>query len=66
MLTHNSYARVLVKHHESEAIAQAFLVSKTPDALKVNLKGVPLTFERGEGTRYIASCSSLVLELVSG
>ena len=66
MLTHNSYPRVLVKHHESEAIAQAFLVSKTPDVLKVNLKGVPLTFERREGNRYIASYSSLALELVSG
>ena len=55
MLTDNSDGTVLVKHNKSGALAQAFLVGKTPDALNVNLKGVPLTFERVESKRYSAT-----------
>lgn len=66
MVTHNSDGTVLVKHNESGAIAQALLLGRTPNALNVNLKGVPLTFERVEDNKYIATCSSLSFELVSG
>ena len=66
MVTHNSDGTVLVKHNESGAIAQALLLGRTPNALNVNLKGVPLTFERVEDNRYIATCSILSFELVSG
>ena len=42
----------------------AFL--STEEELKVNLNGVPLTFERLNKNRYIATCSSLSFELVTG
>ena len=66
MLTQNFNATVVVKNSESGALAKAILTAKTADKLKVNLNGVPLTFERIKKNRYIASCSGLSFELVSG
>ena len=54
------------KNSESGALAQAILTAKTEEELKVNLNGVPLTFERLNKNRYIATCSSLSFELVTG
>ena len=66
MLTHNFNGTVVVKNSESGALAQAILTAKTEEELKVNLNGVPLTFERLNKNRYIATCSSLSFELVTG
>ena len=66
MLTQNFNGTVLVKNSESGALAQAILTAKTEEELKVNLNGVPLTFERLNKNRYIATCSSLSFELVTG
>ena len=45
MLTHNSTGTVVVRNSESGALAQAILIGKTSDKLKVKLNGVPITFE---------------------
>ena len=66
MLTQNFNGTVVVKNSESGALAQAILTAKTVEELKVNLNGVPLTFERLNKNRYIATCSSLSFELVTG
>ena len=66
MLTQNFNETVVVKNSETGALAQAILTAKTEEELKVNLNGVPLTFERLNKNRYIATCSSLSFELVSG
>ena len=66
MLTHNSTETVVVRNSESGALAQAILTGKTSDKLKVNLNGVPLTFELVKKNRYIATFSNLSFELVSG
>ena len=66
MLTQNFNGTVVVKNSESGALAQAILTAKTEEELKVNLNGVPLTFERLNKNRYIATCSSLIFELVIG
>ena len=66
MLTQNFNGTVVVKNSESGALAKAILTAKTADKLKVNLNGVPLTFERVKKNRYISSCSGLSFELVSG
>ena len=66
MLTQNFNGTVVVKNSESGALAQAILTAKTEEELKVNLNGVPLTFERLNKNRYIATCSSLSFELVTG
>ena len=66
MLTQNYNGTVVVKNSESGAIAQAILTAKTEEELKVNLNGVPLAFERLNKNRYIATCSSLSFELVTG
>ena len=66
MLTQNFSRTVVVKNSESGALAQAILTAKTEEELKVNLNGVPLTFERLKKNRYIATCSNLSFELVSG
>ena len=66
MLTQNFNGTVVVKNSESGALAQAILTAKTEEELKVNLNGVPLTFERLNKNRYIATCFSLSFELVSG
>ena len=66
MLTQNFNGTVVVKNSESAALAQAILTAKTEEELKVNLNGVPLTFERLNKNRYIATCSSLSFELVTG
>ena len=66
MLTQNFNGTVVVKNSESGALAQAILTAKTVEELKVNLNGVPLTFERLNKNRYIATCSSLTFELVTG
>ena len=66
MLTQNFNGTVVVKNSESGALAQAILTAKTEEELKVILNGVPLTFERLNKSRYIATCSSLSFELVSG
>ena len=66
MLTQNFNGTVVVKNSESGALAQAILTAKTEEELKVNLNGVPLTFERIKKNRYVASCSGLSFELVSG
>ena len=66
MLTQNFNGTVVVKNSESGALAQAILTAKTVEELKVNLNGVPLTFERVKKNSYIASCSGLSFELVSG
>ena len=66
MLTQNFNGTVLVKNSESGALAQAILIAKTEEELKVNLNDVPLTFERLKKNRYIATCSNLSFELVSG
>ena len=65
MLTQNFNGTVVVKNSESGALAQAILTAKTVEELKVNLNGVPLTFERLNKNRYIATCSSLSFELVT-
>ena len=66
MLTQNFNGTVVVKNSESGALAQAILTAKTEEELKVNLDGVPLTFERLKKIRYIATCSNLSFEIVSG
>ena len=66
MLTQNFNGTVVVKNSESGELAQAILTAKTEEELKVNLNGVPLTFERLKKIRYIATCSNLSFELVSG
>ena len=66
MLTQNFNGTVVVKNSESGALAQAILTAKTEEELKVNLNGVTLTFERLNKNRYIATCSSLSFELVTG
>ena len=66
MLTQNCNGTVVVKNSESGVLAQAILTAKTEQELKVNLNGVPLTFERLNKNRYIATCSSLSFELVTG
>ena len=66
MLTQNFNGTVVVKNSESGELAQAILTAKTEEELKVNLNGVPLTFERLNKNRYIATCFSLSFELVSG
>ena len=66
MLTQNFNGTIVVKNSESGELAQAILTAKTEEELKVNLNGVPLTFERLNKNRYIATCSSLSFELVSG
>ena len=66
MLTQNFNGTVVVKNSESGALAQAILTAKTVEELKVNLNGVPLTFERLNKNRYIATCSSFSFELVTG
>ena len=66
MLTQNFNGTVVVKNSESGALAQAILTAKTVEELKVNLNGVPLTFERLNKNRYNATCSSLSFELVTG
>ena len=66
MLTHNSTGTVVVRNGESGALAQAILTGKNSDKLKVNLNGVPLTFELVKKNRYIATFSNLNFELVSG
>ena len=66
MLTQNFNGTVVVKNSESGALAQAILTAKTEEELKVNLNGVPLTFERLNKNRYNATCSSLSFELVTG
>ena len=66
MLSQNFNGTVIVKNSESGALAQAILTVKTEEELKVNLNGVPLTFERLKKNRYIATCSNLSFELVSG
>ena len=66
MLTQNFNGTVVVKNSESGALAQAILTAKTEEELKVNLNGVPLTFERLNKNRYIATCSSLSFKLVTG
>ena len=66
MLTQNFNGTVVVKNSESGALAQAILTAKTEEELKVNLNGVPLTFERLNKNRYIATCSSLSFGLVTG
>ena len=66
MLTHNSTGTVVVRNSESGALAQAILTGKTSDKLKVKLNGVPITFELVKKNRYIATCSNLSFELVSG
>ena len=66
MLTQNFNGTVVVKNSESGALAQAILTAKSVEELKVNLNGVPLTFERLNKNRYIATCSSLSFELVTG
>ena len=66
MLTQNFNGTVVVKISESGALAQAILTAKTVEELKVNLNGFPLTFERLNKNRYIATCSSLSFELVTG
>ena len=66
MLTQNFNGTVVVKNSESGELAQAILTAKTEEELKVNLNGVPLTFERLKKNRYIATCSNLSFELVSG
>ena len=66
MLTQNFNGTVVVKNSESGALAQAILTAKTEEELKVNLNGVPLTFERLNKNRYIATCSSISFELVTG
>ena len=66
MLTQNCNGTVVVKNSESGVLAQAILTAKTEEELKVNLNGVPLTFERLNKNRYIATCFSLSFELVSG
>ena len=66
MLTQNFNGTVVVKNSETGALAQAILTAKTEEELKVNLNGVPLTFERLNKNRYIATCSSLSFELVTG
>ena len=66
MLAQNFNGTVVVKNSESGALAQAILTAKTEEELKVNLNGVTLTFERLNKNRYIATCSSLSFELVTG
>ena len=66
MLTHNSTGTVVVRNGESGALAQAILTGKNSDKLKVNLNGVPLTFELVKKNRYIATFSNFSFELVSG
>ena len=66
ILTQNFNGTVVVKNSETGALAQAILTAKTEEELKVNLNGVPLTFERLKKNRYIATCSNLSFELVSG
>ena len=66
MLTHNSTGTVVVRNGESGALAQAILTGKNSDKLKVNLNGVPLTYELVKKNRYIATFSNLSFELVSG
>ena len=66
MLTQNCNGTVVVKNSESGVLAQAILTAKTEEELKVNLNGVSLTFERLNKNRYIATCSSLSFELVTG
>ena len=66
MLTQNFNGTVVVKNSESGALAQAILTATTEEELKVNLNGVPLTFKRLKKNRYIATCSNLSFELVSG
>ena len=55
MLTQNFNGTVVVKNSESGALAQAILTAKTEEELKVNLNGVPLTFERLNKNRCIAT-----------
>ena len=66
MLDHNSIGTVIVKNSESGALAEAILTARTKRALDVLLHGIPITFDRSNQNRYVATFANLKFELVSG
>tara|TARA_E500000075_G_scaffold89654_1_gene81124 strand:+ start:961 stop:1161 length:201 start_codon:yes stop_codon:yes gene_type:complete len=66
MLDHNSIGTVIVKNSENGALAEAILTARTKRALDVLLNGIPITFDRKNQNRYVATFANLKFELVSG
>ena len=66
MLDHNSIGTVIVKNSENGALAEAILTARTKRALDVLLNGIPITFDRNNQNRYVATFANLKFELVSG